>query len=103
MSKYKIGVILLLLGLGVVLIAFVLSSNYNPRLGIIYNILHMHLVVIEGTYVPDFTPNSVFSSGHYEDRISIPYKYFFSLGIILTLVGMGKILFGNIFSSPTSS
>jgi len=97
MSKnQKIGVILVLVGIGLPLVLFPFASKYNPKRGLLGSIGRMKIVLREGEYVPP--PGETIYGGYYKGRIELPYKYPLVLGIILICTGTGLI----ILSKPKS-
>lgn len=90
---------LILIGLCMPLVLFPFSSGYNPRLGFLWSIKKMDLVLwweepaapapeaAPGRYV--FEDEMAKEPGREPLCIVFPYKYIFSIGIILIFSGIG--------------
>jgi hypothetical protein len=112
MTKYKkIGIILILIGICTPLISFVFASGYNPQLGFWWSVTRMNINLWQETVnAPETEHRDIFDRLAPERQkgfvpvedlpdelkpktidvtVRLPYKYPFSLGIILILGGFG--------------
>jgi len=92
MTRYKkIGIILILIGLCIPIIAFVFASGYNPKLGFWWSISHMNILLQEGSIKGNpggsLGGGKVYDTSQIKFDVYLPYKYPFSLGIILVFSG----------------
>jgi len=87
--KRNKGIISILLGVGLLFVSIFFSSGYHPRLNFIGNIPRMKIVLDKGKYVAG---TGLYSTGHYEGRVTIPLKYPLFLSVVLILLGTGNVL-----------
>ncbi len=110
MNKYKrIGIILILIGVCIPLVAFIFAIGYEPKMGFWWSVPNMNIILwqkhlkLESSSVG----SNIQKPMTYEEAIDIvppedlpiealratfvllPYKFPFSLGIILLLSGIG--------------
>ena len=93
MTKYKrIGIILILIGICIPLVAFVFSSGYNPKLGFLWSITKMNIYLWTQPAKPQTPPPGLDFDPYFEPHdipVVLPYKYTFGLGVIFVLSGIG--------------
>ena len=87
--RTRIGLVTLLMGLFLPLIALPFTQRYDPRFGFLYNLPKMKVVIIEG---PRFDMYGLPQEDTNLPRVAMPYKYFFSLGGLLILVGSSIVV-----------
>lgn len=102
----KIGVVLILTGFCIPILAILFASQYNPRYGFIRYVQSAEIVLWK-RIIPPFNPymhvddknqntikGDIFDEIIKEEEIAyvLPYRYCFGLGIILTTIGIGLFL-----------
>lgn len=102
-KRGKIGIIFILAGIFIPILALLFSSGYNPKADLIWNIKHTEIVIREQSGLIDnlglfSSSNNALSKSIYvaweyvkKSRIAIPCRYVFGFGIILTAIGIGAV------------
>lgn len=83
--KKKIGIICIILGLAIPIIAFSFA-HHDPSADLLRDMCKMEIVLKEGAVKGDY-----YSPRHYEEPITIPYCFIVVGGIILMGIGAGLL------------
>lgn len=100
MSSIRIGIILILIGIGIPLVSFpfatpsgILAFYPNTKT----RITDFEIVISKGELIPGegYNASQRLATSHFEGRVAIPYKYLMSLGFFIILIGAGKTVLGR--------
>lgn len=98
MTKYKrIGIFAILIGVCIPIISFAFANGYNPKLGFWWSISRMNVIL--WTHEEIQKPSAADNPDPKDEWVDIntvsvvlPYKYPFSLGIILIFSGSSVLV-----------
>jgi hypothetical protein len=86
-KKRKAGLIIMLAAVASLIAPIIFLSGYDPDLDLLSNISKMEIVLKEGVVKGDYS-----SPHHYEEPITIPYKFFLLFDIPIFFIGFGMFL-----------
>ena len=94
--KGNIGIILVLIGIGAILISFLMSSRYYSDHSFMANIQNMEVVLDKGELkYPDLDAHTRYTltkgEGQYKNRVAIPLKYCLIASVVIILTGIGTM------------
>jgi uncharacterized membrane protein len=96
-SKKKIALIIIALGIFINILALPFVQHYNQHAGFIGSLGRMEVVLLEETERPDADLNQkmrreIFGEPANEGRVAFPYRYVFFISVLLVFAGCVLII-----------